>query len=269
MSSVLKALNLLSYFTTDQPEIGLSQLCRMVGRDKATTYRHLQALETAGFVEQNLATKHYRLGPAVLHLAQVREATVPRKQSARAALEALADVTGETAHITVLSGTTVYALDDCESPHHGARAIVDINTFPLHATASGICSVAFGPEDLFKTAIANLEKFTASTPSTTDDLSTLITRTRETGFGYAEQSFEAEITGIAAPIYDHTGLLAGTVSVASVSSRFKPELEQTIRKALAIAAREITRNWGGIVPAAVEAAWATSLKPLPALEPAS
>jgi hypothetical protein len=82
MSSVIKALDLLSHFSASQPEIGLSQLCRIAKRDKATTYRHLQALEVTGFIEQNSATKHYRLGPAVLQLAEIREATVPRKSSA-------------------------------------------------------------------------------------------------------------------------------------------------------------------------------------------
>jgi len=108
MSSTSKTLALLAYFSPAQPEIGLSQLCRQAGRDKATTYRHLQALEDAGFVEQNPATKHYRLGPALLQLAQIREETVPRKAGAETVLDGLVDTTGETAHVSVLSGTTVY-----------------------------------------------------------------------------------------------------------------------------------------------------------------
>ena len=104
MSSVTKTLALLAFFSPSRPEIGLSQLCRLAKRDKATTYRHLQALEEAGFVEQSALTKMYRLGPALLQLAQVREATVPRKMGAEAALAALSDATGETAHVTVLSG---------------------------------------------------------------------------------------------------------------------------------------------------------------------
>ena len=81
MSSATKALKLLSYFSTARPEIGLSQLCRLAQRDKATTYRHLQSLEAVGFVEQNPMTRQYRLGPALMHLSQVREITVPRKDA--------------------------------------------------------------------------------------------------------------------------------------------------------------------------------------------
>ena len=269
MSSAAKALDLLSHFSTARPEIGLSQLCRIAKRDKATTYRHLQALEEAGFIEQNAHTRHYRLGPAILHLAQIREATVPRKQGAESALSALAEATGETAHVSVLSGTTLYSLTSCESPRHATRAVIDIVTHPLHATASGICTLAFGPEALFDIAIENLEGFTASTPRTADALAAMVNEVRDTGFCHANQSFEDEIRGIAAPIYDQTGLFAGTVSVASVASRFTPALELLIKSQLVNSSREISRNWGGTVPASIETAWAASLSSLNTLKDAS
>ena len=86
MSSAVKALRLLSHFSATRPEIGLSQLCRIAGRDKSTTYRYLQALETAGFIEQNSTTKQKRLGPALLQLAQDREEKNPRKDGAKSAM---------------------------------------------------------------------------------------------------------------------------------------------------------------------------------------
>ncbi len=269
MSSAAKALGLLSYFSTTRPEIGLSQLCRIAKRDKATTYRHLQALENAGFVEQNPLTKQYRLGPAVMHLAQVREATVPREEGARSVLASLADATGETAHATVLSGETLYGLCECESPHHAIRAVIDMNTFPLHATASGLCTLAFGPADLLDVAVRNLKPFTPTTPADEDSLATLVENIRLTGIGRADGSYATETFGLSAPIYDHTGHFAGAVAVASVAARFTKELEKTISSELVIAAREITRNWGGTIPPHVEAAWARSVQHSNTLETAS
>ena len=267
MSSTTKALELLSLFSTARPEIGLSQLCRLAERDKATTYRHLQSLESVGFVEQNPITRQYRLGPALMHLSQVREITVPRKDGAKASMKALADATGETAHVTVLSGTTLYGLCACESPHHTIRAVIDINIFPLHATASGLCALAFGQPDIFDAAIANLEGFTASTPNSRDELATLVEQIRETGFGRANKSYEDEIQGVAAPIFDHSEHLAGAVAVACVASRFTCDLEHTIKSELIIAAREITRNWGGKIPAQITASWNKTIANTKVLEP--
>jgi DNA-binding IclR family transcriptional regulator len=269
MSSAAKALTLLSHFSTDHPEIGLSQLCRLAGRDKATTYRHLQALETAGFIEKNPATKQYRLGPAVLQLAQVREATVPRRDGAKAAIATLADTIGETAHVTVLSGHTLYGLCACESPNHSIRAVIDLNIFPLHATASGLCALAFGPAELFEIAAQSLEGFTAKTPTNTRALATIVDDIRTTGFGRAERSYEDEIQGFAAPVFDHTGHFAGAVAVACVASRLTPDLERRIKSELILAAREITRNWGGTIPAQIAAIWTQNMTSSDALEHAS
>jgi len=261
LSSAAKTLELLAYFSTTRPEIGLSQLCKLAKRDKATTHRHLQALEKTGFVEKNPITKQYRLGPAVLQLAQTREATVPRKAGVQAPLFDLADATGETSHVTVLSGTTVYELMSCDSPKHGTRAIIDIQTFPLHATASGLCALAFGPEALIDVALNELQPFTRTTATTSEDLHTMVEAIRNTGFGRADRSFEDDVQGLSAPIFDQTGHFAGAVSVASVAARFTPDLERIIKTQLVITARQISNNWGGTVPAQIKAIWAKHFTP--------
>ncbi|WP_146348010.1 IclR family transcriptional regulator [Phaeobacter marinintestinus] len=269
MSSAAKTLALLSLFSTKRPEIGLSELCRLAGRDKATTYRHLQVLEEAGFVEQTPETKRYRLGPAVLQLAQTRELTVPRKESAMPALSRLAIETGETAHVSELSGTTLYALASCESSMHSTRVIIDIQTFPLHATASGLCALAFGPPDLIDVAASRLQVFTSTTVKTVDELARTVESVGDTGFGHTNSSFEQDVHSLAAPVFDQTGRLAGCVSVASVASRCTSYLVRRIQENLMQASRDITRNWGGTIPDSIEASWARSLNLHPTLEPAS
>ncbi len=259
MSSAAKTLELLAYFSANQPEIGLSELCRLAQHDKATTYRYLQALEETGFVEQNPLTKRYRLGPIVLQLAQTRESTVPRKSGAEAPLSELANATGETSHVSVLSGTSVYPLASCESPRHIIRAIIDLQTYPLHATASGHCALTFGPPELIDVALENMQVFTPNTLKTAEELKHAIQSVQATGFGCSNRSFEEGVHSLAAPVFDQTGFFAGSVSVASVATRFTPELERCIHRHLVIASREITRNWGGTIPEYIEAMWAKTL----------
>jgi len=259
MSSASKALELLSLFSEAKPEIGLSEMCRLANRDKATTYRHLQVLEKAGFIEQISVSKNYRLGPALLQLGRMREATVPRKAGAEAALTTLVEKTGETGHVSVLSGLTLFALMSRESQKHSTRAVIDVTTFPLHATASGICAVALGPDELFAAACDAFETFTDSTPTNAQSLEALVTTARATGMGCSIGRFEQEINSLSAPIFDQTGQFAGAVSVASVASRFTPELEHTIKTELIAASREITKSWGGIVPSVIEHAWANAM----------
>ncbi|MGI9356700.1 MAG: IclR family transcriptional regulator [Rhizobiaceae bacterium] len=269
MSSAAKTLSLLSYFTAERPEISLSQFYRLTKRDKATTYRHLQALEGMGFVEKNSMTKRYRLGPAILQLAQLRETTVPRKAGVKGPLQQLANGTGETAHASVLSGATLFYLDSIESPRHSVRAIVDLHTLPLHATASGICALAFGSPSLTDIAKENMESFTAQTATTEEGLDVEIRQAKKIGFGHIRGGLEDGIYGLAAPVFDQTGGLAGTVSVASVASRFTPESERVAKRCLMLASHEISRNWGGTVPRDIEECWMHDLSLEEELEQAS
>ena len=259
MSVVAKAIELLGFFSEETPEIGLSQICRKAKRDKATTYRHLSALEELGFVEQNPVTKAYRIGPAVLHLAEVREATVPRKSGAIGPLNVLAEAVGETAHISVLSGKTLHALADCESSHHSTRAVVDMETLPLHATASGICALAFGDESLMDAARDGIETYTSHTLSSSEALKAAVAETKATGFGVSDRGYGDDTYGIAAPVFDQSGTLAGAVAVASVANRITDERAASIRRHLAVASEAISHNWGGTIPSAIRALWNAAL----------
>ena len=52
MGTVGKALGLLDLFTRAQPQLGLSQLARASGVNKATCHRLMTELESRGLVEQ-------------------------------------------------------------------------------------------------------------------------------------------------------------------------------------------------------------------------
>lgn len=261
MSVVVKAVELLGYFSVDRPELGLSELRRLAGRDKATTYRHLEALESVGLLEQNPVTKQYRIGPAVLGLAQIREATTPRRAGALSALARLAERTGETAHVSLLSGAALHTLAVQESTRHATRVIINESKLPLHATSQGHAILAFGGADLMQAARRRLVRFTEATPTTDEALDAAVSVARQTGFGVSPNGFENGVYGIGAPVFDHTGAVAGAVAVASVSSRMTDVLGREIRAGLVEAARAISANWGGQVPAALETLWARTLAP--------
>lgn len=260
MSTIAKAMELLDFFSLDRPEIGLSDFHRLARRDKATTFRHLTALESAGLLEQNPITRAYRIGPAVLRLAHMREITLPRRAGLRIALPRLADATGETAHASLLDATGLTTLAHHESPQHSARVVLHESRLPLHATASGIAALAFGRAELMTHALEALHGFTDTTARAPDQLEAAVAQARKTGFAIANQTFESGVTGFATPLFDSAGI-AGAVAVAAVSSRVTPDLQQTILAELRHAAQTITANWGGTLPPALSAAWTSTDEP--------
>lgn len=256
MQTVDKAVSLLGFFSTAEPEIGLSELGRLSGFDKAATRRFLVALAKHGFIEQNPDNKRYRLGPAFLRLARIREATVPFTSIVQPLLDRLVSDTGETAHASHLAEGHLVTLATAE-PQRATRVSVNPSeALPLHATASGLACLAFmspaEAEALLKRG--GIGRHTGQTATSLRDIKRLIQATRERGFGRADRSFEDEVIGTAAPIFDWAGKPIGAVAVASVASRFTPELDRTITHAVLDAAVRVTRDTGGAVHARVAAA---------------
>ena len=56
MGTITKALTLLNLFSANRTEMGLAEIVRLSGRDKATVHRHLVELQENGFLEQHPVT---------------------------------------------------------------------------------------------------------------------------------------------------------------------------------------------------------------------
>lgn len=258
MSTVEKAMSLLDHFAPERPELGLADFRHLSGRDKATTYRHLCALEAIGLLEQDPTTRRYRIGAAVLRLASLREMTVPRRAGARAVLPRLAAATGETAHASILEDLRLSTLDHQEAGAHATRVVITDATLPLHATASGHAVLAFGGPRLLAAALESPTAFTSATPVQAASLEAALAEARASGFGVSDGLLESDVHGIAAPVFDGSGV-AGAIAVASIRTRMTPALGALIRHELAVAARAMTNSWGGKIPAELEEAWARTL----------
>lgn len=252
MGTVDKALSLLDFFSESQPEIGLSDLARQAGYDKATVLRLMTSLSNRGFVEQNAASAKYRLGPALLRLANIRESAFPQKASARPVLERLSAEAGETVHLMLLAGDSLETIDFIETRTHAMRVHMDAGErISLHASASGLACLAFMPEnDAQQILSGDLETFTPRTLTDQSALLDLLKTVRSEGIAEIDQGFEDGVYGIAAPIFAPDGSVTGSVGVATPSSRMNDTFREQTRDIVRRAAQDITRAWGGIEPRA-------------------
>ncbi|MCT8972983.1 IclR family transcriptional regulator [Microbaculum marinisediminis] len=252
MQTVDKAMKLLGAFTPAEPEIGLSDLARRAGYDKAATRRFLVALQKHGFIEQNPANRKYRLGAAFLHFAQLREATQPLASVIAPLLETLTEKTGETAHASHYSATgsggALITIGMRES-NKATRVHMDPSEIlPLHATASGLVYLAFAPGARIDEAIAGgLKAYTAHTITSANRLRAAVAQARTAGHAVAGQSFEDEVTGIAMPFFDASGAAVGALAVATPSSRMTDTLKASILSELQRTVATATRGIGGVM----------------------
>ena len=246
MRTVEKALRLLDFFSDKMPEIGLSELAKLSGIDKATVLRMLADMAECGLVEQKTDDKKWRLGAGVLRLARLREATQPVTRVLTPILERLAEQTGETAHASLLSGRDLANIGVVEPARANRVHIEPGLVLPLHATASGIAVTAFlRPEQRERVLARKLAAVTGQTPTSRERLSELVDRVRTRGYSVADQTYEDEVYGLAMPIFGPDGFACGALAVATPASRVTEAHEAAIIAALAPAAREATLGLGG------------------------
>jgi IclR family transcriptional regulator, acetate operon repressor len=248
MGTVSKALELLNILAVDRGPKGLTGIASEAGFDKATSRRLLLELAKHGFVEQNPESRNYRLGPAFLHFARIREAALPLTSIVQPILNALAVSTGETAHVSILSGHSLSTIAVAES-QRATRANVDpAEPLPLYATASGLVCLAFGNVSLFESYCKQVQfkRIAINTVTSKNALKEKVAETFAQGFGRADRSFESDIIGTAAPVFDQSGAAFGAVAVAAVASRFDAATERIIVRGVLDAAKAITRATGGI-----------------------
>lgn len=263
MGTITKALDLMNYFSRSRPRIGLGDFARLSGRDKATVHRHLVELERNGFVDRDPATRAYRLGPAVVRLAGVREATFPIRSVLRPVVEALADATGELAHASALQGDRLSPVVHADPMRHGTQVHFDeAELLPLHATASGVAALAFCDEALVARVLAGpLPAFTDATPTAPARLREMIDRVRRDGLCYMARGFDGEVASQGAPVFGPTGVAMGAIAVAVPMVRATPDRMQAIRPAIVAAAARATTSVGGTAPPDLAAAWSASPEP--------
>jgi len=147
LSTVLKCFDLLEAIAGLPGPGRLSELARMVGESRATTYQRLLTLTTAGWTERlsdgsyRLSMRASRIANAALEQAGFGERAVP-------VLDALTEETGETSSLAVLENGRLVIAQRVEA-RGVLRADLRVGAEPSFAeSASGRVWTAFGPQAL-------------------------------------------------------------------------------------------------------------------------
>ena len=250
MGTVTKALSLLDFFNHSRPGIGLSEMARLSGLNKATTHRLLGELQTQGFVEQVREGGAYRLGSAVLRLAALREASVPLLSVSREVLQVLCDATGETAHMSVVQGSRLDALSYVYSPAHATKVTMDdAEVLDFHATSSGLAVLAFSAPGIVDAVLAApLRPRTTRTMTDPAHIRTVLDEVRRSGIAESIGGFEVDVHSNAAPVFGADGQPIGALAVAAPVSRMTADRRAAIRAQVKASASTLTTRIGGFAP---------------------
>ena len=205
--AVDRALDILSAFQGVDGGLSAADLLKRVDLSRPTLYRLLRTLERKGFVVASGDPQRFRLGPAVARLAHSWNASLKLSDVAEPAMRRVWEQTGETVALFVPEG--LMRLCVAEVPSQQAlnfrRGIGYRERLLLGASGRSILAQFYDSVDLE----AYADGLQVDLAACRDELA----RVRRRGYAVSRNELIQGAVAIAAPIFDKSGRVAGSLGV--------------------------------------------------------
>lgn len=249
--SLERGLAILSSFGPDQPALGISQLARELGLTRSTTHRYVATLASLRYLEQDPATRRYRLGPRVLDLGFSMLGSLELREIAAPHLRQLTDSTGHTSNLAIRDDTDVILIDRVRGRpgryHHLEFSLHVGSRLPGYCSATGKALLAFLPRPDLDRLLDRIELVQRGPRTLTDkkSLCAELEQVRRSGIATNDEELESALRSIAAPVRSRSGQVVAAVNVAipwspvpisDLVTQLGPAIQATARQ---IAARVI------------------------------
>jgi DNA-binding IclR family transcriptional regulator len=243
VQSVDRAVTILEILARSG-DVGVTDLALELGVHKSTAFRLVAALERRDLVEQNSGRGKYRLGPGILRLAGASTSRLDVVQESRVVSRALAQRTGETVNLAVLSDGAALYMDQVA----GSSALQPHNwvgqRIPLHATSNGKVLLSTLERVEVRRQVPSLQPYTELTITTMKALQKELDEVRTRGYAVAVDELEIGLTAVAAPVRDGHGDVLASMSISGPTFRLDAGRLSDMASAVMAAADDVSRRLG-------------------------
>jgi IclR family acetate operon transcriptional repressor len=222
-----RVVDILELLASRPDGLALRDVSAQLEAPKSSLLPLLRALTARGYLAQGRAGE-YRLGPGALELGAASPAARELVEVARPAAVELMRRTGETVFVGMLSSdrTSIVYVDKVESDHVIRYAAGVGDRRPLHATSSGKAILAFLPaeerEEILK--LLSLSRHTERTVTSPAALRASLDEIRRAGVCITIDELVPGASGIASPVLDRYGRVAGACAIGGPTDRVRPRL---------------------------------------------
>lgn len=246
-SSLVRGLAILSSFTAEHPLIGITELATKLQLNKSTVHRYVDTLRTLGYLEQDVATKKFRLGIRVVEFGVALLGGMELRQIALPCLEDLATQLGLTVNMSVLDGIEIVYIERVRMTtiinlelHVGSR-------LPAYCTSMGKVLLAFlPPADLAKRIKQmDLARRGPNTITGAEELIKELARVRERGFAVNNEELAHGLRSVAAPVRSRKGEVVAAINIAvHTALTSTSDMQTVLAPKLVATATEISHRLG-------------------------
>src|ERR1700724_29003 len=249
ITALQRGLRLLHLFSESPRGLTAKQVAALSRLPVSTVHRFLANLVTTGFLNRDIEGTHH-LGIACFSIGQAAAGQLDIRRLSLPYLRELNQQPRETIHLTVRHGLSAVYVEKLDSPeplriHSRIGAMV-----PLYCTAVGKVLLAYLPEAERGKILEQLElkRFTENTASNLQELQTELHRTRKNGYACDLGEHEPHIRCIAAPIWDHLGVVNASLSVTGPAVRMSTARLRQIAPLISEAGLKISEQLGYQLP---------------------
>lgn len=239
VQSVQRAVRVLRVLATSGPRLGVTEVADRVGVAKPTAHALLRTLEGEGLVVQDAETGKYQLGPGLLSLGNAYLDTQELRARSLSWADTLANRADEAVWVAVLTGDHVFVVHHAFRPE-GVVQILEVGaSIPWSTCALGKAIVAFAPPERRKELLDGpLAELTGWSVTDREQLAGQLDEVTRTGYALEDQESTLGDAGIAAPVFDRTGV-AGAIGIIGPVERV---FDETARQGHIVAVREVARQ---------------------------
>lgn len=245
ITALQRGLRLLTLFASAERGLTASEVAKQSALPVSTVHRFLSNLEASGFLNcsedgvYHLGVVCFGLGHSALAQLDIRRLSLPY-------LRELNQKTRETIHLTVRHGLTAVYVEKLDS-QEPVRIYSRIGgSVPLYSSAVGKVMLAYMPAHERERLLAQVElrRFTPATVGSFQELSTILQRVKRQGFAYDLEENEPHIRCVAAPIWDHAGVVNASLSITGPAVRMSTSRMRELSPLVKEAGFRISRELG-------------------------
>ena len=219
LRAVEQTVAMLQALAESPPGYSLTELGKATGIPTTTLHRMLGVLRGIALVRET-ADGRYALAAGTVTLARAYLDGLDLRQEALDVMRPLSERTGETSHLGVLALIQVVYIEKIDSPSPVRMYSRVGQTNPALTTAIGRAILANSPGH-FVDEVVQAQARLAGEPVARADLDALFARVRVDGYACDLQENELGIACVAAPIFDHSGLVIAGLSISAAAARFE------------------------------------------------
>jgi DNA-binding IclR family transcriptional regulator len=252
MSSTLRCMAALELLAKDPYEYTLSQVAASLRVNLTTAHRVLTTLLEAGLVEQQAASKRFRVTGKMLWVGTAYLRHNPVFLASYAILEELARQVDLMTHLAVWERDAVLYIHTVGPPGTQNLFAQIGERIPAHCTALGKAMLAWRPEEDLRTVFAGpVPAYTDRTITTLPAMQKELERVRAAGYAVDNEEGIPGMRCLAAPVRDQSGVARAAISVsatvsevphASVGKFARPILDAALRVSVQLGYRPTLLN---------------------------